>query len=726
MAPTAVSPRLTEVSPHRIGIKWAAIIFVAALACRALCFLDAGAWPLFRYPVVDAALHDVWAQRIVAGDWLGQGPDDVAKPPLYPYFLAAIYAACGRQVAVVQCVQLGLGAISAVLMAMLGARLLGRVAGRIAGLMAAFYAPMVFFELQLLTPSLSIILNLAATLALLKTTQEDADDAVPGQAARARSSLPCIAAGLLFGLSAGVRPDVLLPAFLVTIYVFWQARHIPWRRLAAKLALFAAGLIVAIAPVALRNYHITGRFILVSSNAGMNFYIGNSAASDGISSVPVGLRWERMVARMPQKVLEDPPAASRWWSGAAWQEIKAAPGRAIGGLAKKAAAFFNGREFRNNICYHFFQQNSPPVRYDLLQWTVVFPLAAWGFVRLWRSGIGEQRRAFFICILWIAGYWLAAVAYFVSARYRVPAVPFLILPAAWGGLEIARAIGRRDYRSLLACTAVVLAAGVLCWPCWFGRPQDAWTLDYVNLGNSLREAGDLRGAEDAYCRALKCDSGNPDAHYLLGRCLADRDLPAALQQLQAAERILPNSPDVLLALGQIHSAMRDRPAAVRCLNGLLREAEHSNLMPRRQSWALAHILLAEFEPDKSPSHWRQAWSIDPQTAAESCLMQRRELPRVSETFRETAAKRRWDWYAQANYGMILMEMNRPADASAAFRAAYRLSPQRPVLGLHWAMALHRAGKTGEALKVLNQLDKEAPESFRQEIDALRRRIAPHY
>ena len=225
----------------------------------------------------------------------------------------------------------------------------------------------------------------------------------------------------------------------------------------------------------------------------MNFYIGNSAGADGVSSVPVGLRWERMVARVPQDVLEDPVAASRWWTDAAWQEIKAAPAAALGGLAKKAAAFFNDREFRNNICYHFLQQVSPPLRYNPLHLAVVFPLAIWGLIRLWHGRTRQQRRAFFICILWIAGYWAAAVVYFVTARYRLPAVPFLILPAAWGCVDLTRAIGRREYKSLLVCAAIVLAGGALCWPPWFGSPQDAWTQDYVNLGNSLSEAGNLHG-----------------------------------------------------------------------------------------------------------------------------------------------------------------------------------------------------------------------------------------
>ena len=136
--------------------------------------------------------------------------------------------------------------------------------------------------------------------------------------------------------------------------------------------------------------------------------------------------------------------------------------------------------------------------------------------------------------------------------------------------------------------------------------------------------------------SLACDAGNPDAHYLLGRLAAERDPRSALDHFSAALKTVPGSPDVLLALGQVQMAMHDRAAAVRSLDELLDEAGRSNLWPRRQAWALAHVSLARLEPAAAEAHWRQAWSIDPQTAAESSLFERRELPRVLETFRDAA------------------------------------------------------------------------------------------
>jgi len=707
-----------------------AAIFLLALCYRGLCYLDVGAHPLFRYPVVDAGQHDAWAQRIVAGNWLGRGPDDVFKPPLYPYFLAGMYGLGGRHIWLVQGTQFVLGALSCVLLAALGARLLGRPVGVVAGVISAFYAPYVFFEMQLLTPALSIFLNLSAMLLLLSATREGpaVQPAEGEKAARQRPELKSwsyarlLAAGGLLGISAGVRPDVLLPAFLVLAYLLWSMRHMPWRPWIAGGVCLAGGLALAIVPVTWRNYCITQRFILVSSNAGMNFYIGNSASADGISSVPVGLRWERMVARVPQEVLEDPAAAGRWWTRAAWHDIEAAPLAAVCRLAKKAAAVFNCREFRNNICYHFMQQRSWLLRVNPLQFAAVLPMAAWGLVRLWRRGTAPQRRACVLCLLWVTGYWIAGVAYFVTARFRLPALPFLILPAAWGAVEVVRAIRQRHYRTLVGCAAVVLLSGALCWPMWFGRPQDAWALDQVNLGNSLSAAGDRRGAAEAYRRALEYDVNDPDAHYLLAHLSAEASPGVALEHFQAAQHLLPGSPDALLNTAQLFLARRDPVAARATLHELLHESTQSNLWPRRQAWALTHILLADLEPSSAEAHWQEAWRIDPRTAAEAALMGRRELTRVLETFQAAADEQPWDWYAQANYGMILLELNRPAQAATAFREAARLSPQRQGLSFHLAVALFRAGEKDQALAILDDLDKTASGPLRQDIAALRARI----
>jgi len=683
-----------------------------ALLYRGVCFSILRGHPLLVHPIVDAGFHDAWAHRIVCGNWLGHGPDDVFKPPVYPYFLAAIHAVFGRQVHAVQWAQFLLGALSCAFVAILAGRLLGRTTGWVAGLISALYAPYVFFELQLLTPSVSVFLNLLAVLLLV--TPSD----------RPRGYLRDFGAGVVFGLSAGVRPDVAAAALLVVLLLVGRWDRSVWRRRIVRLLCIGSGLAAVVVPIAARNHALTGQCIPISSNAGINFYVGNVASQDGTTAVPVGLRWERLVAQVPQQLLERPASASRWWRQKTWAHMRSEPGNALAKLGTKAVAFLNRREFRNNISYHFMQERCWPMQTPFVQYGLIVPLAGCGFVALWRRGAGGDRRASTLCGLWVAGYALLGVVFFVTARFRLPAVPFLIVPAAWAVVQMVGLIRGRGFRALLAYGVGVLIVGGLAWPMWFGSPEAGWVRDRVNLGNSLRAGGRHREAADAYRRALALQPQDPDANYLLARLLLPSAPAQALVHLETARQALPDSPDLLLATGQAHVALRDRDQAKQALESLVRLSETSNLWPKRAAWATAHIMLADLSPDPSRAHWDRAWSIDPRTAAEASFLRRRDLQRVLETFQAEAAEKTWDWYSQANFGLALLELGRAEEAASALRRAIRLDPKREALKYQLARALVRSGKTAEARALLDDVDRILPDCpLRRQVRELRGRVA---
>ncbi|UCG58740.1 MAG: tetratricopeptide repeat protein, partial [Phycisphaerales bacterium] len=532
-----------------------------------------------------------------------------------------------------------------------------------------------------------------------------------------------LAAGLLLGLSVGVRPDTVLPASLVLLYLLFENRRMPGRQLATRALCVVTGVLLVVLPITVRNYVLVREVIPVSSNAGINFYVGNSAGADGISAIPVGLRWERLIGRVPQEVLEKPATASRWWARAARSEIMADPAAALSRLGKKALAFFNRREFRNNICYHFLQRACRPLRMSPSQFAVILPLAVCGLVGLWRSGNPAPRRASALCALWVAGYWAAGVAFFVTARFRLPATPLLILPAAWALAEGLAAVRQKRWRTLAGFTAGVLGASAICWPFWFGSPQEDWVRDNVNLGNSLSEAGDIDGAVNACRRALEIQPQDPDANFLLGRMLLPRDPTGAVKHFEIAREQAPESPSLLLATGQAYLQIGEMSKSRQTLQELLDLSAKMNLWPKRDAWATAHIVLGEIDPPAAKQHWDEAWSIDPRTTAEAAFLQRRELPRVLETFRAEAAEKPWDWYSQANLGMVLLESGSAAEAVQAFRNASRLAPDREGLEFQLARALLQAGEEQDALDILDRLARELPRGgLRDQVEATRRTI----
>lgn len=708
------TPSSQALRPDRTGIgwRWVVLIFGVAVAYRGICFDAMGRHPLLAYPVVDAGHHHAWAARIAAGDTLGHGPDDVFKPPGYPYFLAGVRGAFGPGIAPVQWIQYLLGALGCVLTAVIAARWLGRAAGRIAGLLSAFYAPYVFFESQLLTPAVSIVLNLGALTMLLAWSRGARWWRLP-------------AAGVLLGVSAAMRPDVLLPGALVVSAVLWWRRYLARRKLllAAVSIVVGAGLVVG--AVALRNARLVGQFIPVSSNAGINFYVGNAAGADGTSAVPVGRRWEAMILRVPQPILEKPATASRWWFARAWDEIAAAPGQAMARLGTKALALLNRREFRNNVCFHFMARRAWPLRWPFCRYAMILPLAAAGLVCLWRDADRAKRRAATLCALWVAGYWIVGIVFFVTARFRLPAVPLLIVPAAWAIKQIVTFIKNRNRKGIIAVACAIAAAGAVCWPAWLGRPAGRWVRDYVNLGNSLRQARRMPQAEQAYRDALRICGEDPDAHYLLAKMLlASGRIRQARRHLEHARRAAPGSPEVLLVSAEACRAAGNLDEARGHLRAILSLAGTCNLQPKRVAWARAHLMLADLEPEAAREHWSRAWSIDPATAAEAAFLQDRDLSRVLSTFADLAGSEPWNWYAQANYGLALLAGGRAEQALPPLRRAAKLAPEgKEGVRLHLARALLAAGRRAESLHVLDGLVESLPDCrLRRQAEQMRRRV----
>ena len=122
--------------------------------------------PFFTNPVIDAATYDDAARAIAAG----HGHPDVIfwQPPGYSYFLAFIYSVAGPGYLAPRIAQALLGAGSAVLTAWIGARSFGRGVGLFAGYGVALYGMLVYYDGELLTPTLTIALQLAAiALALM-------------------------------------------------------------------------------------------------------------------------------------------------------------------------------------------------------------------------------------------------------------------------------------------------------------------------------------------------------------------------------------------------------------------------------------------------------------------------------------------------------------------------------------------------------------------------------
>src|SRR5690242_21652255 len=142
----AAKPSSTDTAREasQVRVKWVIVIFATALSLRVLYLIQIQSIPLFYNLPGDGRTYDEWAQRIAAGDWLGQGV--FYQAPLYLYFLGVLQHVVGHTLWAIRAIQAALGSVSCALIFLVGEDLLSRGVGIAAGLLLAFYAPAMFFD----------------------------------------------------------------------------------------------------------------------------------------------------------------------------------------------------------------------------------------------------------------------------------------------------------------------------------------------------------------------------------------------------------------------------------------------------------------------------------------------------------------------------------------------------------------------------------------------------
>ena len=457
--------------------------------------------PYFAHPVLDAETYHRAALALAGGEGF---PDRVFwQPPGYPYFLALVYALAGPSFLAPRLVQAVLGSLAAVLTYWLGARLFGPRVGLAAGLGAAGYGLLIYYDGELLTPSLAILVELVAVL--LAVRAQDAPD-----------SRSWLGAGLFGGLAAVVNATALV---LVPVMAVFARRRALWVLLGAALA---------IAPLTLRNWTQGGELVLISSNGGVNLFLGNNPRYDDTVAMRPGRDWQALLRAPRLHGVRGARAESVFFERRVLAFARAEPVTFLRLQATKLRLLLTGDEIPRNQEIYPARGYSPVLR--VLLWKspllafpygIVLPLGLVGLV------VGARRAPMLAAMLVV--FALAVLAFFVTARYRAPLVPLLLVFAA-EGLRWLVASASRTARLVAVGALVPLYAvanlgqgpmpaqmnpdaefGLATWLEREGSPDEALALyravarehpsgwdAWYRLGQLLEAAGRREEAEDAF------------------------------------------------------------------------------------------------------------------------------------------------------------------------------------------------------------------------------------
>jgi len=625
------------------------LVFVAALVIRLAYLVQVRGTPITDLLLIDAETYDRFARLIGRGAFRGE--DVYAVNPLYPYFLAGLYALGKGSVLFALVVQSMLDAATCALTAWIGARLFGPRVGLLAGLGAAISGSLVFYAGALLTPTLQAVLGIGAIAGLV---------AWQG-APRARWAA---LAGLLLGGAVLARGNAILMLPLAWPCFAGAGDRAEGRR---AFALFAVCTLAPLLAVTTRNFVATGQWVPGAANFAA-FYIGHNDAANGLYVAP---RWATSgefqaevwgvrdaLARELGRPLTLAESA-RWLFAEGWRWALAHPADELRLLWTKLRCFWNVIDAPTNLSIHFARAWSPLLRALPSGFAFYAPL---GLLGAWWSR--SRWRECWALYAWLLVSLLTSLLFFVSAEYRLPALPVLALFGAGAVDAVARGSSGagapgsgRGWTWMLGVPAVwlfcSLAPAVL-------SAQTALGPEYAKFGTLYARRGDLARARTMFERAA---------------VLAPWYRPG-WQGLASVRDRLGDANGALEAARRASDLAGDEDRVVEVTAGL---ADSGLVAAARFQQGDAAGALTDFERLEAAA--RAAGD----TALATSLLNNVGLCRyrlgaydaAAEAFERVIAVRPSALKARYNLGRVRAAQGRSDDARAQFEAALQIDPQAP-------------------------------------------------
>ena len=512
-------------------------IFCCALVVRLIFLAENLNTPFYNYRGIDAQQYHLMAVGFLKGTWPGE--QAFFWPPLYPLFLGLLYKTIGQNVTVLRILHATLGSVSCVLVYFIARTVFNRRFVPIAAaIICCLCGTLVYFDSQLLSGSLDVLLELLIIFSLLF-------------ASRRRQIGWWVLTGLVFGLSVINRGAILLflPIILFWMYMVlryhWGLEVKPegpafWKT--AVAILLPVGLIVfpvvlhnvrydrAVVdkkpePVGLKQFVSTG-FLPIASNLGINFYLGNHwelREVNNINHPEHFIYFHRIKDEPAEKGIESAFGQSRYLVRQTLGHTFEKPVDFIKLMGLKVFQLFNGAEIPRNANLYAFRQYSGILSILLWKKIIAFPsglIIPLGLVGLFLSR--ELWRKHFLLLGCLVIQSIFILAFFVTARYRLPAIPLLSIYAAFA-LEAFIRYAKQSPKRRAAVPIVLLVLLVLFCNSFTGRIEtEHGYSEYGNLGNALLGEGKIEEAILRYNEALKLAPDYPEANIRLANALSQK------------------------------------------------------------------------------------------------------------------------------------------------------------------------------------------------------------
>jgi tetratricopeptide (TPR) repeat protein len=573
-------------SASRGSLGFGHYIFAFVFLVRLIALARLASSPFLLPSSGDMHFYDDWAKQILHGRFT----DHMAfyGLPLYAYLLAFLYKIFGSSPFVPGFLQACLDAGTATLLYRIAVRVFRNDAesirnrAKVIGLLAAagwaFFVPAQAYSVILMPAAWLVFVFWFLVWQIVKTEQ-------------APTAVRCLAYGALIGITAAGIATILflVPLVLAALLLkpqFDTTTRSPWVARGAAIALLFLGIGAGTAPCWIHNYFVARDPVFLSAHSGINLWLGNNPEARGYPHFP-GLH-AGQAAMLKDSIDLAEAAAGRnlkrsevsgYWSAKARTYINANFGAWLKLIGRKVVNLWNALEY-----------DDLSVIANLRQQRVLFPGLHFGIVAAFAiPGLFFSLRAF-PPSGWVAAaillHMAAVLPVFVTERYRLAAVPGLLLFAASGLHAFWQSCSLGNYRRLAAYLGLLLAAAFFVT---LPREEPSlWAMEAYNAGRQAIESNNL---------------------------------PLAEQQLQRAYAYAPDNPETNFALGNLRLAQGDREGAKFFYRATLRaESQHKSALNN-----LGVLALEERQWDTAIKFLQASLQSDPADAKTHYLLARAEL-----------------------------------------------------------------------------------------------------
>jgi 4-amino-4-deoxy-L-arabinose transferase-like glycosyltransferase len=486
--------------------------------------------PFAQIPEWDAEIYWKWAKAIASGNEIG---DSIFhQPPLYPYFLSLIIFIFGPSFLPIFIVQAVLSASSSSLIYIIASRITNKKFALTAGLAYAFYGLQVFYSMKILSECLSVTLMLLTSYLLLT----------------ANSRKHSIFIGVVLGLLIISKPIFIL-AVPFLIFHLYHNKFTASEHLLKNIFAFCVPLIVIIGSVTLRNYYVGKDLVLVSSNGGENFFIGNNSEANGVYNPIKGISRDikyqnedvNAFAQTETGKIMKRSEVSRYWFHKGLRYIFSDPLSSIKLELKKIKYLLSGVE-RSSMYYLSFERAKITRLFIMpfVNFYIVFPFFIVGIISSFYKP--KNLTTLYLFLFINIGNILF---FFYDTRFMQLLMPYEFIFASLGARKIVTEIQFKKLSKLPSSPAflILLMSALFCGFIYFRDSKEKkpdWHL-YMVLGDIFYQKSEYSSAIDAYMKSssLKKNDWMP----VLGACkvyFAMRKKDVALQLYNEA---FPNLSD---------------------------------------------------------------------------------------------------------------------------------------------------------------------------------------